>query len=292
MVMRSMISQEVPVDGCVIVLGGTGRLGSILRVFWPDPDDLVVHSRSEGSADIVFDLRDPSVEVIKALGKVRAIICLSGVTPATENADFSLNATLAVAAVELGKRVKATRVFCVSSAAVYGDAEGPQTEDAECAPVSAYGTAKLEMERDALQVAGALDQYVTMLRIGNVAGADAILNGWKEGMTLDQFPDGTTPVRSYIGPRKLAEALFHLTHILDLPKILNIAAPDPVSMGQLLDAADLPWAARQSSETAIKSVHLSTKRLENHVSFTSQDSMAAGLVAEWHALRNMKKDLT
>ena len=121
----------------------------------------------------------------------------------------------------------------------------------------------------------------TTLRLGNVAGADAILGNWKPGFTLDTLPDGTTPTRSYIGPNSLARVLFDLSSAKDLPKLMNVATPGAVQMGALLDAAGLPWLSRVSTEQTIADVTLDTTVLERFTTFDPRDSTPHGIVADW-----------
>ena len=125
----------------------------------------------------------------------------------------------------------------------------------------------------------------TVLRLGNVAGADAILGGWRAGFTLDQLPDGRTPARSYIGPGKLARVLHALSMADTVPGLLNIAAPGTVEMGDLLDAAHLDWTARPATDQTIAQVHLDTTTLERLVPFAPTDSTAEGIV------RDMKNEV-
>lgn len=252
-------------SGRVLLLGGNGRLGQMLRRHWPVARDLITQSRHAG-ADLVFDPSDVAA-VRDAAQRCRAVICLAGVVPG--RGDLGANVTLAQAAVEGAAGVP---VFLASSAAVYGRAGQCHEEDA-VQPLSEYGRAKLEMEQTC---AG---PNVTSLRIGNVAGADAILGGWREGFTLDVLPDGTTPRRSYIGPVSFARAIHALTQAQDLPGVLNIAQPGSVAMGDLLTEADRGWAPRPAPEDVIADVTLNTDRLMRHVSL--EIATPSGLVNEW-----------
>ena len=261
-----------------LLLGATGRLGAMIRTGWPEKGGLLCQSRVPREGHVAFDLLADPDSAIAAMRGAGAVVCLSGVTPlraARDGSDLSLNVDLAVAAAGAG------RVFLASSAAVYGAADGTLSEDAPCAPLSDYGRSKLDMERVALRLAADLGQPATVLRIGNVAGADAILGGWREGMQLDRFADGTTPARSYIGPLTLARIVHALCCRRELPEVINIAAPGVVHMGALLDAADLPWHPRPAPPEAIARVSLDTKRLEEQVRFAAQDSTPGGMVSEW-----------
>lgn len=283
--MTSMISDIFRANNKAVLLGASGQLGQMCRLMWPLEEDLICHSRNVLPGFVSFDQHLVSDTTRETLQNTRAIICLSGVTPkhANQSGDaFSLNTDLALAAVRLAHAAGIGRVFLVSSAAVYGRAQGVLAENSVCEPVSAYGLAKLDMEHAALKLANDLGQPATVLRIGNVAGADAILGGWREGMEIDELPNGHTPRRSYIGPQTLARVLHSLTCAVDLPDVVNVAAPGSVEMGAILDAAGLSWFPRKPSNDVIEKVELSTKCLERYVSFDTQDGTASQLVAEWH----------
>lgn len=277
--MRSIVTRNRTEVYHDLLLGGGGRLGRMLRQHWPQGHGLCVQSRQNKDGMLVFDpLLDPERLRAASVGR-RAIICLSGVTPAHAAAcgdAMSLNTDLALAAIDAAPRD--ARVFVVSSAAVYGAADGPHSESDDVSPVSEYGHAKRAMEIAALERGGG---RVCVLRIGNVAGADAILGGWRAGMRLDQLADGRTPRRSYIGPKTLAQVIHTLCGAVDLPDIMNIAAPGVIEMGALLDSAGFEWAPRTPVGPVIEEVMLDTAALERFYTFTPQECSAAGMVAQW-----------
>jgi nucleoside-diphosphate-sugar epimerase len=176
------------------------------------------------------------------------------------------------------------RVLLASSAAVYGNQPGSLPETAALRPAAPYGQAKQEMEQIASDEADRLGVPLCLLRIGNIAGIDSILGGWKPGFQLDVLTDGHTPARSYIGPETLARVLGHLCITADLPRELNIATPGLTEMGALLDAADRPWTARPAPPGVIAAVHLDTTRLQQLVPLPSGASHPAQMVAEWQGL--------
>lgn len=277
--MGSIITKNRTAFSTDLLLSGGGRLGSILRHHWPKGASLDAQSRQNIDGILVFDLlRDRDLLKAASVGR-RAIICLSGVTPAHAAASgdaMSLNIDLALAAIDAAP--PDARVFVVSSAAVYGAAVGLHSEADDVSPVSEYGRAKHMMERAALAQGGG---RVCVLRIGNVAGADAILGGWRKGMAIDLLPDGRTPRRSYIGPKTLAQVIHTLCAAQELPEVLNIAAPGVIEMGALLDHAGLTWAPRTPEGPVIEEVRLDTTALERVYSFTPQESSAAGMVTQW-----------
>jgi nucleoside-diphosphate-sugar epimerase len=138
-------------------------------------------------------------------------------------------------------------------------------------------------EKAAHALGAARGVAVCALRIGNVAGADAILGGWQPGFTLDRFADGTTPRRSYIGPGDLAQALEALiAHPSPLPAALNLTAPGLVAMGDLLKAAGLEYQTRPAPPDALPIVQLETARLARLISLPPP-ATPADLVAQWRA---------
>ncbi len=263
----------------------------MLGAFWPKEARIALHSTQPNPEFLVFDLiLEPSKARIACQGK-GAVICLAGVTnlrAQTHAEVLSRNSDLALAAMRAAHAAGAGRVFVASSAAVYGAASGLLQESAALRPVSDYGIAKARMEDAALQEAHRLGQPVTMLRIGNVAGADAILGGWRPAMQIDQLPDGTTPQRSYIGPQTLAQVLHGLTRHADVPEVLNIAAEGAVQMGALLDAAGLAWESRKAPKDVIADVTLDTTLLGGLVDLPHDAGNADRLVAEWRAFEHTR----
>jgi nucleoside-diphosphate-sugar epimerase len=125
---------------------------------------------------------------------------------------------------------------------------------------------------------------VTSLRIGNIAGLDAILGGWRPGFALDVLPGGGTPRRSYVGMGDLAQALADVAAAEALPPALNIASPGAIAMGDLLAAAGLTWQPRPAPETVIAQVELETTRLAALSPVGAAPADADRMVQDWHRL--------
>lgn len=274
----------------VLVMGATGRIGGILRRCWPQGQaqgQVLWQARRASDGPGPWVILDPLAQpaaLARAASGCAAILCLAGVVPGrAAGARLSDNAALAEAAVRAGAAVGA-RVLLASSAAVYGNRGGEVAENAPLAPRSDYGRAKAEMEARGAALGAGLGVAVTSLRIGNVAGLDAILGGWQPGFRLDRLKDGRTPRRSYIGPRALARVLGELVAADALPDALNLAAPGMVEMGALLDAAGLAWTPRAAPQSAIAELCLSTRALARFTTLPEATS-AAGLVAEWQEMK-------
>jgi len=296
----------------VLVLGATGRIGGILRKFWSKSGSLngteggpkgrvFWQARQNQPADTgagwtVLDPLSQPGALARAASGCSAILCLAGVVPGRlgPGGDLGDNIALGEAAVRAGAASGAT-VFLASSAAVYHSQVGNKAagnsakvleENAALSPISDYGKAKAGMEARGAALGSELGVRVCALRIGNIAGVDAILGGWKPGFRLDQFPDGRTPRRSYIGMVTLAQVLGELMRIENpphgLPAALNIACPGMVEMGALLDAAGLAWTPRPAPQEAIKEVCLSTALLERFI--TLPETSPDALVAQWRTM--------
>lgn len=263
----------------IAVTGATGRLGRLLRLAWTDgcPKGLVPLWIGRSATIGLDGLRGDLTREIPDLPEGCIILHLAGsVAPGREGSD---HAALARAAVALADRCRARHLFVASSAAVYGVGSAPHEEDEVPRPVSDYGRAKLAAET---VVSGRA--ATTVLRIGNVAGADAVLGNPAARPALDSVPDqGNGPERSYIGPRSLARVLGELASLAQagvaMPAILNIAQAPPVAMGALLRAAGREFDWRPAGPGVIPRVELATARLHALLPDLAPTS-AVDLVAE------------
>jgi UDP-glucose 4-epimerase len=259
-----------------VILGASGRLGQLIRPFWPI-SNTIWHSHSQLEGYKSLDLLRPSDNFVEILHGATAVICLAGVTPHSKNGSLGQNLLLAETCLNAAKSAKIGRVFLTSTAAVYGKQTGRLDENCPTSPLSDYARAKVEMEDMALQHS----QTSTILRIGNVAGADAILGNWHPKMKIEQLPNNATPKRSYIGPATLARIFLELASHDELPSILNVAAPRSVHMNKLLDSAGLDYTMTPATSQTIADVTLDTKRLQRYVTFTEEHSLPSSMVAEW-----------
>lgn len=266
-----------------LILGASGRIGRMLRHHGLDGVAPVWQYRQavDHANAVVFDPLKESPD----LGRYDTVLCLAGAISGTASALRS-NRDLADAALDIGVACGAKRVFLASSAAVYGHATSPLTEDMPPQPISDYGRAKAEMEEAALSHAAQSDLPITLLRIGNVAGADALLGQASSApISLDRFPDGQGPRRSYIGPGDLAAVMGALLRAgaagQNLPTILNLSLPDAVEMSDLLKLAGRSFAWRPATDTALPLVVLDTSRLSQIVALPN--AAPARIVEDWQS---------
>lgn len=274
----------------ILVLGSSGRLGRMLRRHWCEVGLHPIWQFREASHDmlpldefLIFDpLSGPPVSA-----PVDLVIGLAGIVPG--KGELSLNIDLGLAAVNCAIALNAQHVMLSSSAAVYGASTKPFCEEDTIYPLSPYGMAKLEMEDRALGLAQRHGLQATMLRIGNVAGADALLDQRGTCRNLDQFASGQGPVRSYIGPQGLSAVLTSLMRCacsgISLPERLNVALRGGVGMADLCRAAGLEVTWQPAPETALETVVMDVARLADLISVA--DANAEAIIADWRADKNM-----
>ena len=215
-----------------------------------------------------------------------AMIVMAGIVPG--KGDLAENTRIAEACLTAAQEAGIRQVLIASSSAVYGSNGGkPFCESDALHPVNDYGRAKMAMEA-ACAPFRADGMQVCALRIGNVAGADALLLNVAAGhrVVVDQFADGAGPLRSYIGPRTMARVLASLVG-RDLPDAINLAAPTPVAMADLARASGADWAWQPAPDSAYQNITLDCSRLSALYGFAPSDSTAQAMVAEWQALRSV-----
>lgn len=269
----------------ILLVGATGRVGRLLCHHWPAgpnaPQLLPARRRAEAGVDdgLIWSPLDGPDALLRHLARPMAgpppvaLAMLAGVTPGpgVDDAALAVNRRLAEACLDAAQQAGIGRVLLASSAAVYGlHPDGlALDETAPLQPLSAYGHAKLVMER-AAQPARDAGLEVTVLRIGNVAGADALLGpltslnpDQRNPLRIDAFADSLGPLRSYISAASLARVLATLSCLPGpLPDVLNIAAPDPVRMTALAKAADWPFLLTPAPAHARQVVTLDCRKLQ------------------------------
>lgn len=267
-----------------LVVGASGRLGRLLARAWAlgGLAPTLQHRDKALAADLPQIEWHPLSGAPLEPGRYRAMIVLAGAV----RGDLALNPQLAEACCAAALQAGIGLVLLASSSAVYGVNGGLACrEDTPTHPVNDYGRSKLQAEAvaDRWRARGLA---ITSLRIGNVAGADALLGGIAPGQPtkIDAFADGTGPVRSYIGPITLADVLAKLLG-QDLPPVLNIGAPNPVAMADLAQAAGADWHYQPAPATAYQRITLDCGQLAQHYRFAENQSDAAAMVAEWQSTR-------
>lgn len=180
------------------------------------------------------------------------------------------------------------KVLIASSSAVYGNkGPAPFSESLPCTPASPYGRDKLVME-SVVEDWRARGINACSLRIGNVVGADALLDYARgaQQRIIDVFPDSRGPVRSWIDGKQLAAVLADLV-LADgqLPPALNLASDPPFSMTELADTASVDWVARRVAADPSQSLTLDLKLLRAYSMAACRDIAPDELIANWRALK-------
>lgn len=174
-----------------------------------------------------------------------------------------------------------------SSAAIYKPSPYPLTEGTAPDPQNDYGRAKLEMEHAVSDwyAAHARGPKPCIMRIGNVAGADSLFAALRAGrqVTLDRFPDGQGPRRSYIAPEDLVNVLVGLLRCAldDVPELVNVSAPKATPMQAIAEAAGCEIAWRDAHATASPIVELDTTRLQKLVPLPTSSAEPDRLLQAW-----------
>lgn len=286
-----------------LLVGASGRVGAMVLRHWQrNPVDgvrVVAQYRAPRGSGVPAnapalhwapaDGPGPLCALAAERGAPAVVIMLAGVVPGAA-APLTDNARLAEAVIDAARQVGTPRVLVASSSAVYGPARhNPLHESARFEATGAYGMAKRRME-DVCQQARATGLDVCVLRIGNVAGADMLLRNARRAtpaqpLELDRFSGGGTPERSYIGPATLARVLATLAGQPEpLPPVLNVAAPRPVRMQELVVAAGVPWRHVPAPPDAVERLTLDCGALARLHAFDPSDSQPAAMVAQWQEL--------
>lgn len=277
---------QTPQTRPILVTGATGRLGCSLRAAWQleAPCDIApVFTSRGGGADLVL----AGDGALPDLPRAEAVLALWGET-SNDTARLGRNIALAHRSRAVARACGARLVLHLSSAAVYGPGAA-LSEATRPAPVTAYGRSKLAME----QLVATFDMDTARhvcLRLANVVGADSLapaLASADAPVLLDRFPDGHGPERAYIAPGCLARVIAALVAApaTDLPALLNIAAPAPVSMQDLACATQKPITWRPAPDGAVQVVTLDTTRLRHLLPALRLHKSAAGMIADWQRLR-------
>lgn len=271
----------------ILITGASGRVARLIAPFLAQVPDLQIRWQSRRSVALQRDwaccdpLRDWG-QFLTACRGCDAVWHLAGVTPAATAPEYSVNTRLSLAVLRAAQRAEVPVMLAMSSAAVYCRSEEAHTEGEATTPETAYGQSKLQMETSLLQKAERPTR-LRLLRLGNVLGADALMRGQPRPTWLDQFPDGRTPVRSYIAPVSLARALVSLSFATTEQSVWNVAAPEPVEMADLLRAAGLYWSQNPAPESALPRAVLDTRRLQGIMAWDGQPTSADDMAAAWQA---------
>ena len=228
----------------VLVTGGAGYIGSVVaaQLVAAGHDVVVLDDLSTGHADAVppgatfvkGTLRDCAAEVLA--DGVEAVLhfaakSLVGESVADPAKYWSNNLGGTVTLLEAMREIRIRTIVFSSTAAVYGEPEGPTVQETDpTRPTSPYGASKLAVDTTLTEFCRLYGFGAISLRYFNVAGAHSLDPGWlgerhnpethlipnvlaaaSEGRPVRIFgddyptPDGTC-IRDYIHVTDLADA--------------------------------------------------------------------------------------
>ncbi len=291
----------------IAFLGASGRIGTLLRAaerlspqenrryIWQFRTD---HPQAPENHFVWSEFSDPAPFInVATQHRVHTLCVFTGATAnkaalAPEAQARTREETLATVehALHAAQRAGISRVLVASSSAIYGMCrDAPFSEADMPAPHTGYGQTKLAVEQLCARWREASSLEICALRIGNVAGADALLGAaaHTSARDLDIFPDGDGPRRSYLGPTRLFEILTALAdHEGNLPSVLNLGGHMPVSMNALLESAKLPWHPRPCTLAGHQKIVLNSDRLAALCPAIDLHQDAEAIVADWQATLN------
>jgi UDP-glucose 4-epimerase len=280
----------------IMLVGTTGKVGRMvlhyMRQSFPSACDLIEQHRDINRKDGYYWNIGQTPQTSLEAQDIDTIICLAGVTPVT-GYDISENVSIGSHVLGMAQAAGVRRVLLASSSAVYGKGKGSAFVETDPPnPVNVYGEFKSKMEM-ACNEWRKMGLEVCCLRIGNVVGADGLLlNIAKlkhgERIQIDRFPNGGSPVRSYIGARTLAEVLMTLATQNDaVPEVLNVAAPGVVEMEDLAKAAGCKVSYSLPSETSYQFITMDCGLLSSLYDFKDTDSDPCMMVSQWKEAQSL-----
>src|SRR5689334_18899124 len=176
----------------VLVTGGAGYIGSVVaaQLVAAGHDVVVLDDLSTGHADAVppgatfvkGTLRDCAAEVLA--DGVEAVLhfaakSLVGESVADPAKYWSNNLGGTVALLEAMREIRIRTIVFSSTAAVYGEPEGPTVQETDpTRPASPYGASKLAVDTTLTEFSRLYGFGAISLRYFNVAGAHSVSNSW------------------------------------------------------------------------------------------------------------------
>lgn len=270
-------------QGDILILGAGGKVGRLMRALWPAGGPATLWQSRGMSATPGWVGWAPG----HPLPRAPIVVLMAGVTQGSPEA-LAANTRIGLAVAEAARAAGTAHLLLFSTMALYGRTpDRDATEDSRPDRPNAYGQSKLAMEQAMARALAGSGTGLTALRIGNVAGADLLGDrvARRLAITLDRFPHGRGPVRSYAGPGLLVRVVRGLAARAlagePLPEVLNVAGQAPVGMDDLMRAAGLPFDWAQAGPQAVARIAMDCTRLAALVPPVPEAETAAGLAAEW-----------
>ncbi|NPD15395.1 NAD(P)-dependent oxidoreductase [Xinfangfangia sp. D13-10-4-6] len=300
-----------PVVVPVVVTGASGRVANVLRralglaglgedetglsFLWSSRGGALPDIAGKTTGGAARHIRwDIGAEPAPEWPRGAILLHLAGTTGAKEP---GRNPALIAAVIAACAQNAVRHVVHISTAAIYAPGPGAAREtDAPC-PANPYGAAKYQTEGLLRDGDRGIAQGLTILRLGNLIGADALLGkGVVAPIRLDPVPgetgeDGPAPLargplRSWIGPITFAQSLVALLQRIaagqNLPDVINFAQSPPLGMAELLRLSGIAWEWAPPNPAVTASAVLDTTRLQGLLQMPAAN--AKQLIAERNAL--------
>ncbi len=263
--MSSVAGRRDVAPGRVVVLGGTGFLGSaVTRAFLDAGSAVTVLDRVAPSvpradlvagAEILLGEADDPVVLTNLLGEADHVVHAVGGPVAEEsnrNPVDTLFATLPgiITLLEaLRARAGVGLSFLSSGGVVYGRTDGrPVAEDAPCDPITTYGVTKLAAEKYIGVYASLFGVSSRVLRVGNAYGPTqptgsgqgvvaAFAEAARAGRPVPVFGDGEV-VRDFVHVGDVAAAVVGLAARSGGPLVVNVGSGVGHSVRQVARAVE------------------------------------------------------
>lgn len=284
----------------VVILGAQGRLGAMIAAYAKHAGLGWKTQARRAPADIVWSGDMDSAEAKKVFRTGATLVNMIGATSGDATRLHDANARFVEDLLAASAKAGVGHVILCSSAAIYGRAGSEPCRETDApTPITPYGDSKAAMERiaktlSADKVFRASGVKITVLRIGNVAGADALLAAAERHtmagtpMPLHRFEDGAAATRSYIGPRDLFEVIRAAITSDVAHRTINVVHLQAVTLDDLSAAyrdhllPDLTWQDTPAPETVPPVVTLSADKVSRFVPFSTlmdpTDDLAAQVV--------------
>ena len=246
--------------------------------------------------DAVFDaVRPEAVLHLAAQADVRV-----SVERPDEDADVNVLGTVLI--LEAARRHGARIVFASTGGAIYGECDGPATEDAPRRPLAPYGTSKLCGEEYLATWNRLHSTSHVVLRLGNVygprqqphgeAGVVAIFMGLlRDGGTPRIYGDGRQ-TRDYVYAGDVARAF-----VLGLDRdggVYNVGTGRETSVLELYDAVQAASGVRREPQAVsprlgeLQRSVLDVSLAERELGWRPDRSLEDGLAETWRWIREQR----
>lgn len=283
----------------ILILGITGKIGKLVFKLLPKEKNLQFFFTHRDikpkflNRENVFkcDLGcSAQVELFSRSleGRIDVVISMTGIK-ATNVKDYNQNIKLAHSIDKLTTGLGAKKLIYFSSSAVYGKGQS-HIENGQTKPIGYYGLSKKKSEDILLKKS--IGKYcLNILRVANVAGADALLSQMRfnrkivESIKIEVFRNDRGAIRNYIDPVTLVEILIALSKTRKkIPHLLNVGSLKPVDMKELVRVSVFDWIAVSPEISSTQKITINSKKLADLFPQISLDLSAESIVRRLKAL--------